>query len=349
MIDNVITSKSRSSQHRWLWLVVLILPCLLFVLELSAGSISLPLRDVWLILIGEEPSKPHWTFIVLELRLPRALTAFGAGASLGIAGLLMQTLFQNVLAGPYVMGISSGASLGVALVLLGSSWFGWQTEGALPTTMAASLGAAVMMTGIVFFAKLIPGQVGLLLVGLMAGYAVGALVQLLMFFSTAESLQNFTLWSMGHYGKHPMEDLGVPALLLGCAMMISLLISRPLDLILQGTDTARHLGVPVKPLRILVLLCAGLLSGTVTAMCGPIAFLGLAIPHLCRRLFKTSEHRVLIVACIFMGGSLSMLADWIAQCPGSDQSLPLNAITSIIGAPIVMFVMFQQRRSGMAD
>jgi iron complex transport system permease protein len=325
-------------------MVICILPLFLFLLELAAGSVSLPLRDVMLILSGAEPAQPHWTFIVLELRLPRALTAFGAGASLGVAGLLMQTLFQNALAGPYVMGISSGASLGVAFVVLGSSWLGFQTEGAISTTMAASLGAALMMSLIVVLAKLVPGQVGLLLIGLMAGYAVGALVQLLMFFSSPESLQTFTIWSMGHYGKHPMEELPMPGALLAIAMVMACFLSRPLDVFLQGSQVARHLGVPVRTMRILVLIIAGTLSGTVTAMCGPIAFLGLAIPHICRRIFKTSQHLTLIVASIFIGGSLSLLADWISQCPGSDQSLPLNAITSLIGAPTVIFVLLKQRK-----
>lgn len=333
---------SDGHMRAWVWVFMFLTPPCLFLLELSAGSVSIPMEE-WLgIFRGEASANSQWSFIIWELRLPRAITAVCAGAGLGVSGLLMQTLFQNALAGPFVMGISSGASLGVALVLLGGSAFGYEFSNSFSTTTAASLGAGSMMALVLVMARWVPGQVGLLLMGLMAGYAVGAMVQLLMYFSSAEELQSYTLWSMGHFGKMPLEELPYPITVVGLAIFGSWFCSRPLDIFLQGADVAKSLGVHVGRLRITVMIMAGLLAGTITAICGPIAFLGLAVPHIARRLLKTSRHGPLILACVLVGSSLSLLADWLAQCPGSQSSLPLNAITSIIGAPVVMLVMLRQ-------
>jgi iron complex transport system permease protein len=330
--------------HTWLWGLLMLIIAVTFILELSVGSIELSLKDLGLMLMGETPSKSHYTFIVFDIRLPRALTAICAGASLGVAGLLMQTLFRNPLAGPYVMGVSSGASLGVALITLGSSTFGYETTSGFSLSLAAGCGATLMLAFVLMMSRFVPGTMGLLLLGLMTGYAVGALVQILTYFSPAEAIKNFALWSMGDYSRLALEDLGWPSLMLGITLLLATLLAPQLNIFLQGENYARSVGVSIHKLRWILLILAGFLSGTITAMCGPIGFIGLTVPHIARRCFKSSDHSTLIPACILIGAALSLFADWLAQWPGSTRSLPLNAITALIGAPIVVFIIVKQGR-----
>ena len=315
-----------------------------FGLELSIGSIDMPLGELWNILWGVGQPKAHYSFIVWDVRLPRAITAILAGSSLGVAGLLMQTLFRNPLADPYVMGVSSGASLGVALITLGGASMGYASLVGYSVSIAAGCGATLLLAFILAMARFVPGHLGLLLLGIMTGYAVGALVQILTYFSSAESIQSYAMWSMGDYGRLALEDLPGPATILVTCMVLCAIYSPQLNIFLQGDNYARSLGCSVQTLRWILMLLAGVLSGTVTAVCGPIGFIGLTVPHLARRCFKSCDHRFLIPACMLMGASLSLLADWLAQWPGSTKSLPLNAITALLGAPIVMAIILRQGR-----
>ncbi|MBL8154427.1 MAG: iron ABC transporter permease [Anaerolineae bacterium] len=320
-----------------------------FVLSLTIGSVSIPLDQVITILLGGEPSRATWTTIVVDFRLPKALTAIFAGAALGAAGLNMQTLFRNPLADPYVLGISSGASLGVALVVLslgttgGALLAGLGLVGDLGLTAAAILGAAAAMLIVIAAASRVQSVMTLLILGLMFGYATGALVSLLLYFSIPERIQAYINWTFGSFGgvNWRQMPLFVGAVTLG--LIGTFLHSKPLNALLLGETYARSLGLNVRRARLGILISAALLTGAVTTFCGPIGFLGLAVPHLCRTLLGSADHRILIPASACLGGLLALLADLIAQAPGSQVVLPLNAVTALIGAPVVVLVILRRR------
>ncbi len=320
-----------------------------FVLSLTIGSVSIPLDQVITILLGREPARATWTTIVVDFRLPKALTAIFAGAALGAAGLNMQTLFRNPLADPYVLGVSSGASLGVALAVLsfgttgGALLAGLGLAGDLGLTAAAILGAAVAMLIVIAAASRLQSVMTLLILGLMFGYATGALVSILLYFSIPERIQAYINWTFGSFGGVSWRQmpLFVGAATLG--LVGTFLLSKPLNALLLGETYARSLGLNVRRARLGLLISAALLTGAVTAFCGPIGFLGLAVPHLSRTLLGSADHRILIPASACLGGLLALLADLIAQAPGSQVVLPLNAITALIGAPVVVLVILRRR------
>jgi len=321
----------------------------LFLLSIALGSVRVPLVDVLTILAGGAPQKATWTTIVLNFRLPKALTAMLAGAALAAAGLQMQTLFRNPLAGPFVLGISSGASLGVALVVLtvGSGGVtllaGLGALGDFSVAAAASVGAALVLGLVLLTARRVENTVTLLILGLMFGYATSALVSVLLYFSIAERIQAYVSWTFGSFGNVTWQQMRIlaPAVLAG--LLTAHLLAKPLNALLLGETYARSMGVAVSRLRLGVIISASLLAGAVTAFCGPIAFLGVAVPHLCRSLFHTSDHRILLPAVTMMGAALALCADLIAHLPGSQISLPLNAITALIGAPVVTWVILRRR------
>lgn len=323
---------------------------LLFLLSLATGSVRIPLDNVVAILLGREADKAVWSTIVLDFRLPKALTAALAGAALGVSGLQMQTLFRNPLADPFVLGISSGASLGVALIVLGTGFagsgflvagFGWL--GNLGLAAAAGLGAAVVMLLILLVARHVQSVMSLLIVGLMLGYTTGAIVSLLLYFSIAEQIHAYIAWTFGSFGGVTWGQVIIfaPTLLVGLAIAFGLIKS--LNALLLGEAYATSMGLNVRLARFWLILSAALLTGTVTAFCGPIAFLGVAVPHLARSLFGTSDHRVLMPATVMVGGILALTADWIAQVPASQLTLPLNAVTALMGAPIVAWIVLGRR------
>ena len=291
---------------------------------------------------------PTLRLIVVDFRLPRILTAILAGAALACAGLIMQTLFRNPLADPFVLGVNSGASLGVALVLLVLAPTGVQlAEGlnAMGQTMiviASTTGAALTLLLVLTLSRRVD-VMSLLILGLMISYAVSALVSILMFFSMAERLQSFLNWSFGQYSNVSWSHMRVfaPAIILG--LLAACLFVKPLDVLLLGDRYAESVGTATQRTRLLALLVASLLAGTVTGFCGPIGFIGITAPHLCRQLFRTSNHRVLIPGSILVGAILSVSADLLAKAPGADVSLPLNAITALIGAPVIIAVLIKQR------
>lgn len=315
------------------------------------GSVPLDPGTVLGALSGTGDTDPVIRRIVLEFRLPRIATAVLAGAALATAGLLMQTVFRNPLADPFVLGVNSGASLGVALVLLSAPAIGIGVSasggigGRMQTLLAASAGAGAVLLLILALSRRLD-VMSLLILGLMISYATGALVSILMFFSLADQLQAFVNWSFGDYGNvdWPAMRIFAPAVCGG--LLLGGVCIKPLDALLLGPDYARSLGTNVARVRWVTLLAASLLAGAVTGFCGPIGFLGIAAPHLCRQLFRTGAHAVLLPASMLVGAFLSVASDLVARAPGLDVALPLNAITALIGAPVIIAALLRQRNFG---
>ncbi len=348
--DALARTWPRSARRTWLLVGLAGGLALVFLLSLAMGSVSIPLREILTVLLGGEASKTSWTQIVLQFRLPKALTATLAGAALAVSGLQMQTLFRNPLAGPYVLGISAGASLGVALVVLvagaaGGSLLlaGISPTGDLSLALAASLGAGLVLILVLLVARSVQNTMTLLILGLMFGYAASAVVSILLYFSIADRIQAYISWTFGSFGGVTWSQLRIlaPAILLGLGLAHAM--AKPLNALLLGETYARSLGLNVGLARVAIITSAALLAGVVTAFCGPIGFLGIAVPHLCRSLFDTSDHRVLLPGVTLLGGILALAADLVAQLPGSQITLPLNAVTALIGAPVVVWVILRQR------
>lgn len=321
-----------------------------FLLSLAFGSVQIPLGDVVQILLGGAPSKATWGTIVLNFRLPKAITAMLAGSALAVSGLQMQTLFRNPLADPYVLGVSSGASLGVALVML-------STGGAVATAVgslglygdlglivAASLGAGLVMGLVLLAARWVQNMLTLLILGLMVGYLTSALVSLLVYFSLPERIQSFSLWGAGSFSGVTWEQLQLFAPVILVGLTTAHFLSKSLNAFLLGDDYARSLGVNVKQARRWIIVAAALLAGATTAFCGPIGFLGVAVPHLCRTLFNTADHRVLVPSSLLLGAVVALLADLIAQLPGSQTVLPINVVTSLFGVPVILWMLLRQQQ-----
>ena len=326
--------------------------CVGFLLDLALGSVTIPLEDIVTIIAGGKATKPSWSEIVLNFRLPKALTATLAGAALAVGGLQMQTLFRNPLADPFILGINSGASLGVALIVLSTS----AATGFLASTDflksisrigAAILGAGVVMMLVIAVAQRVRSNMTLLILGLMFGYATNALVSLLLYFSVPEQIQAYITWTFGSFGGVTWVQLRLlaPVVLLG--LTLAYLLIKPLNALLLGEAYARSMGLTVAWARLWIIVSTALLAGAVTAFCGPIGFLGVAVPHLCRALLNTSDHRILVPATIMMGGTIALIADVVAALPGSSIVLPLNAITALLGAPVVLWIIL--RRSNLRE
>ncbi|MBC2607731.1 FecCD family ABC transporter permease [Pelagicoccus albus] len=320
----------------------------LLVANVCLGSATFSLKELWAAVSGDESGSPVIAQIVLDFRLPRALTALFAGAALAVSGLLMQTVFRNPLADPFVLGVNSGASLGVAIVLLVlapagiSLTQGLELSGHVLVVIAATGGAAVVLGIVLAFAQRVD-VMSLLILGLMMSYAVGSIVSILMFYSMAERIQSFFSWSYGTFGNVAWSHMRVFGSCILAGAGASLFLCKPLDALLMGERFAESLGTNVKLVRFFCLGLASLLAGTVTGFCGPIGFLGIAAPHLCRYLFKTARHRVLIPASLLSGASIAMAADLVAKAPGFDGALPLNAVTALVGAPVIIAALIRQR------
>jgi len=337
---------------RWFFPLLLFLLLLAFVLSLTFGSVSIPFEQVVRILLGSAPEKASWADILFKFRLPKALTAVLVGAALSAAGLQMQTLFRNPLADPYILGVSSGASLGVALVILGAGSggsaltfvAGLGTFGNFTLAIAASVGAAVVLGAVLLLSRRVQSTLTLLVTGLMFGYLASAIVSLLIYFSQPERVQVFSLWTAGSFGGVTWEQMRVfaPVALIG--LTIALVMVKPLNALLLGDDYARSLGLNVRRARTWIIVSASILAGVSTAFCGPIWFIGVAVPHVARTLFKTANHRILLPASLLMGAIFALLADLIAQAPGSQRVLPLNVVMSLFGVPIILSIILRQRQ-----
>lgn len=320
---------------------------LLFGLNLTTGSVQIPFTDVLDILCGRFAGKESWQYIILENRLPQALTALLCGASLSVCGLMLQTAFRNPLAGPDVFGISSGAGLGVALVMLllggtvSTSLF--TVSGFLAILTAAFLGAITVTALILFLSTLVRNSVLLLIVGIMVGYVSSSAVSLLNFFASEEGVKSYMVWGMGNFGGVSMSHIPLFSLLCIVGIMGALLLVKPLNILLLGPQYAESLGISTRRLRNLLLLIVGLLTAITTAFCGPISFIGLAIPHIARLLFRTDNHQVLLPGTILTGAAIALFCNFICFLPGEMGVIPLNAVTPLIGAPVIIYVIIQRR------
>lgn len=328
---------------------------LVFLLSLALGSTSIPLRRVIMALIGTSPDEDTSVIVVTTIRLPRSVTAMLAGASLGVAGLQMQTLFRNPLADPFALGISSGASLGVALVVLGSGYgaaaaFGTAMgmRGDALITVAAIIGAALVLGLVLVVSSRIANPTTVLILGLMFGYAVSAIVTVLVGASQPERLQQWAQWGFGSFSGVTWQRLRLFGPLTFFGVLIASATTKQLNALLLGESYARSMGLAVRRARLLTMLGASVLGAVVTAFCGPISFLGIAVPHLCRGLLGTSDHRALVPAVVLMGSAVALVAQIVSLLPGSAGVLPLNAVTSLMGAPIVVAVLLRSRRGAFA-
>lgn len=328
---------------------------LFFFLNLVLGSVSIPLRAVWNILWGTGNESVIWQNIIWKSRVPQALTALVAGAGLSVSGLQMQTVFRNPLAGPSVLGISSGASMGVAFVVLLSGSLGGVAlsklgfMGEIALTIAAIVGSLSIMALIVFVSQKVRGNVTLLIIGVMIGYIANAVIGVLKFFSVEEDIRAYVIWGLGSFARVSGDQMTLFICIMVVLLPLSFLLVKTLNLLLLGDAYARNLGLNIKRARLLVITCSGVLVAIVTAYCGPIIFLGLAVPHLCRGMFRTSEHRILMPASLLAGASLALVCNLIARMPGFEGALPVNSVTALVGAPVVMSVLFNKRRNEMNE
>ena len=322
----------------------------LVFMRMSLGTVNLSLEEIFRVLTSNPEATQKARNIVLELRLPRLLTALLSGAALGLSGLAMQTLFRNLLADPYVLGISSGSTLGVAMfIMIANLPFAAAILSAAPwlfsssMIVAASFGAGLVFVVILLVSSSVRSTLTLLIIGMLIGYLVGALVSVLMRFSSQEDLQRFVNWTFGSFKGVTRRNMTGYAIAIITGLLIILSACKSLNAFLLGENYARSMGTNVTLTRLQVICGSSLLAGTVSAYCGPIAFLGIAIPHLCRGLFRTSDHRILMPAVIVLGASMACIADILTTCPGLSTPLPLNAVSALIGAPVIISIILGRR------
>lgn len=327
-------------------LAIALLLCL--GLNISLGSVSIPWEDTIRIIFGGSTEGASWPYIIWNYRLPKAITSILVGSGLSLSGLLMQTLFRNPLAGPFVLGISSGASLGAALLIMGatffSGWLGIFFVNDLTVAIAASAGSFLVLAAVMGIAGKVRDTMALLIIGLMFGSITAAVVTVLSYFTDAEQLRQYIFWSYGSLGNLSWPQIALLAGITVMGVVLSILAIKPLNALLLGESYARSMGIALKRSRFLIILATGLLAGVATAFAGPVAFVGLAVPHLTRQLFDTTDHKVLVPAVLIYGAILMLLCDTLAQIPSSAYVLPINAITSIIGAPVVIWLLLRKRK-----
>lgn len=327
--------------------LLLLLIVLLLAANLLVGSVAIPAGEVLRILMGEDAGRESWHYIVWEARLPQALTALLAGSALAVCGLLLQTAFRNPLAGASVLGVNSGAGLGVAVVmlLLGGSITaaGFSFSGFFSILLGAFAGAMAVMALILFFSTLVRSHVMLLIIGLMVGYLVSSVVSLLNFLAMAEGVQSYMVWGMGNFGGVSLRQLPAFASVVLLGLAGALLLIKPLNALLLGERYAENLGVRVRRVRHALLAVVGVLTAVTTAFCGPVLFIDLAVPHIARLLLGTANHRILLPATLLAGGAVALACNLVCLLPGEAGLIPLNAVTPLIGAPIVIYVIVSQR------
>ncbi len=333
----------------WKFLCMILLIALCFFLNIAIGTIAIPVRDAFGILFGEEHQSLVWQNIILKSRLPQALTAMVAGAGLAISGLQMQTVFHNPLAGPSVLGISNGASLGVAFVVLATGSLGGVALSSLGAvgnaaiSLAAIIGSLSVMALIVWVSQRVSGNATLLIIGVMIGYVATAIIGVLKYFSNEEDIRAYVVWGLGSFSRVSGNQMGLFVIMMLILIPLSMLTIKTLNILLLGEQYARNLGLNIKRARLTVIGCSGVLVAIVTAYCGPIMFLGLAVPHLCRAIWRTSDHRILMPATMLTGIALALACNLIARMPGFEGALPINSVTALIGAPVVAMVLFRRR------
>lgn len=337
---------SLQKSYKNTFILLLIFLVFITLLNISIGSITIPFKEILTAIFKGTTSKDTWKIIVLNYRVPKAITAILVGSGLSISGLLMQTQFRNPLAGPFVLGISSGASLGVAILILGTSLIGGftlVTVSNLSISIAASLGAFLVLLAVVIAANKIRNTMSILIIGLMFGSFTSAIISVLAYFSSAEQLQQFIFWGFGSLGNLSWNELMVFTVFYLFGILLLFFIIKPLNSLLIGENYAQSMGVNIKKTRNILLITTSILTGVITAFSGPIAFVGLAVPHLTKLIFNTANHKILVPAVAIVGAILMLIADSIAQLPTSEFTLPINAITSILGAPIVIWLLIRKR------
>ena len=332
-----------------LFILIIITIALFFVLNLLLGTVRIPIMDILRILSGNHEVSEIWYNIVWSSRVPQTLTATMAGAGLAVSGLQMQTVFRNPLAGPSVLGISNGASLGVAFVVLLSGSLGGVALsrlgyiGDMAMSVGAIIGALSIMLIILYVAQKVKGDVTLLIIGVMIGYLANAVIGVLKFFSNEEDIKAYVVWGLGSFARVSGDQMVLFVVLMCILLPLSMLLVKPMNLLLLGDDYARNLGLNVQRQRMLIIASSGILVAIVTAYCGPIMFIGLAVPHLCRAIFHTSDHRLLMPSTALVGASLALVCNLIARMPGFEGALPVNSVTALVGAPVIAYVLFRQK------
>lgn len=343
----MIEGKSRSRVGLMLGILTVIIT-VIFLLDLIFGSVKIPFDKVFAILSGGEV-KASWNYIVLNFRLPKALTAIFVGAGLSVTGLMMQTLFRNPLAGPFVLGISSGASLGVALMVMASAivpaFFGAVSAflGSWALVVAAVVGASLVFMLVALASIRISDSVSLLIIGIMFGSITGAVVNILQYFSDPEQIQSFIVWTFGSLAGVTWNEMQVMGPIVFVGLILAFLLIKPLDALLLGENYARGVGISVNRTRIAVIISTALIAGTLTAFTGPIAFVGVAVPHIARAIFRTASHKVLMPAVVLIGSAIMLTCDIFSQLPGNQNTLPINSVTALFGGPVVIWVIMRSR------
>ena len=327
--------------------LLVLLVVVLLAVNLAVGSVSIPLRDVISIVMGHEAARPSWQFIIMESRLPQALTAMLCGGSLAVSGLMLQTAFKNPLAGPSIFGINSGAGVGVALVMLalgGSLSIGSVSISGFVAVLAAAFVGAMAVMGLIFlFSTMVRNNVMLLIVGIMIGYIANGVVSLLNFFATDEGVKSYMVWGMGSFGGVPMNQIPLFAALCVVGLIGALLLVKPLNALLLGEMYAENLGVNTRRVRNWLIIITGLLTAVTTAYCGPIMFIGLAVPHIAHLLFRQADHRILMPGTILAGAVIALLCNVIWFLPGESGVIPLNALTPVMGAPVIIYIIAKRK------
>lgn len=321
----------------------------LFILvNISLGSVQIPFKSVLQILTGSDTVRESWEYIILQYRLPKTIIAILVGSGLSICGLLMQTLFRNPLAGPFVLGISSGASLGVAILVFGITLFTGNLSNIafsnIGLALAASLGSFIVLSAVMLVAKKVRNTMSILIIGLMFGSFTAAIISVLAYFSSADQLQQYVFWTFGSLGNLGWNEILIISVVYFICVALIFSIIKPLNSLLLGENYAASLGVNLNKTRNLTLIITGLLTGAITAFAGPIAFIGLAVPHLTKLIIKTSNHKILIPAVVIIGAIVMLISDTIAQLPMSAYTLPINAVTSLFGAPIIIWLLVRKRK-----
>lgn len=333
----------KSAAQKYWWILLPALLVVLFFVNVSLGSVKIPLSETLKILAGGEPSNPVWKNIFLDFRLTKAVTCMLAGGALALGGLQMQTLFRNPLAGPDVLGLSSGASLAVAILIMAGG-FGSLFSSSISIALGASIGCASMFVLVMVISHRIRDNISLLIIGLMIGAVTSSVVSMLQYVSRAEDLQYYLVWSFGSVTSLSWGEIFILGTGVSIGFLISVACIKPLNVWLLGENYARSMGIPLNRARLLIIAGTSILTGVVTAFCGPVAFVGLAVPHLTRLVIDTTNHKILIPAVMMTGGIMMLFCDTISRLPGSDFVLPINAITALVGAPVVIWVIVRSKK-----
>ncbi|MCF6297009.1 MAG: iron ABC transporter permease [Flavobacteriaceae bacterium] len=338
----------QTTTYKYSFLALFIALIITIIINISFGSVSIPFKDIFASIFSNGETKETWSYIILNYRIPKAITAILAGSGLAIGGLLMQTLFRNPLAGPYVLGISSGASLGVAILILGSSIIGGSflalSSSNILLTIAASLGSFLVLFVVMLVSRKVKNTMTILIIGLMFGSITAAIISVLAYFSSAEYLQQYLFWSFGSLGNLTWNEIFIFSIIYLLAIALVIPTIKPLNSLLLGENYAKSLGISFNKTKNLILLATSLLTGVITAFSGPIAFVGLASPHITKLVFNTSNHKILLPAVAIFGAIIMLISDTIAQLPNSEYTLPINAITSLFGAPVVIWLLLRKKK-----